>query len=308
MQTQLPKPRDAVDSTANSNSDLRLDRHAAARPFRKRVGADEVSGRIQVGDNPSPMILALSPCRSGSTALLRGFAHAGLDAYYQPIKNILRWRLVGGEQTWSVPQGGEQPIYVKETLGPYTPQESTLDPVATLLRAGYPSERLKVLITMRDPYETWASWRKTWGARTALDLFVAAYRQPRSIRERAAAAEIPVVHMAYEQYRTNGAESVLEAVKRGLGVAYAGAVADWSDDPGFAAEGSRLIQRIDPPEFHTEGTLDRAKATSAIGYVSRGDRVQALPDAERNAIVEAGIENDYAHWLQLAEADYARWC
>src|SRR5438270_13871686 len=101
-----------------------------------QVANQDVLRHIQVED-PShiPLIvLAIAPCRSGTTASLRVYAESGILAYSQPIKGILRHLAKGKPAgrlcTWRIP--AEDYLYIKETSGPFNEQESTLDPLRVI--------------------------------------------------------------------------------------------------------------------------------------------------------------------------------
>jgi len=84
------------------------------------VSLQQLINSIQIDpDKVSPIILSVSPCRSGSTVLLRVFGSSGIQAHYQPIKNTLRWLVQAQEFQWTLPYIPNQKIFIKETLGPF---------------------------------------------------------------------------------------------------------------------------------------------------------------------------------------------
>ena len=67
--------------------------------------------------------------------LLRVFGAAGIQAHYQELKNIFRWRMQAEEFSWDFPNRNGI-VYLKETLGPYTLAEARFNPLDVLLQAG----------------------------------------------------------------------------------------------------------------------------------------------------------------------------
>lgn len=77
-------------------------------------------------------------CRVGSTALTNLFGVAGMPSYFQPVKVVLRHRLLGNVgEPWAAPTAAEQPhIFSKEMGGPYVLAESLFLPLQPLIEAG----------------------------------------------------------------------------------------------------------------------------------------------------------------------------
>lgn len=69
--------------------------------------------------------------------MLRVFGYDGFAAFYQPIRNALRWRLLGAHRPWQPPCVAS-PIFIKETFGPFHSAEVSFDPLAQLIGAGVP--------------------------------------------------------------------------------------------------------------------------------------------------------------------------
>src|SRR5437899_3555435 len=134
-----------------------------------REVADSVASSVrELGQKNLPeLVVAWGKCRVGSTSLARNFGMAGIPSYYQPVKNLLRYRLLGLEPPlWQIPDGRQHPVvFIKETGGPYRVAESFFNPLPCLLEAGFPKHKLHVLVLERDPYKTFASWLQHWAAR-----------------------------------------------------------------------------------------------------------------------------------------------
>lgn len=94
------------------------------------------------------------PARTGSTALLFLLAsHHEIDrAYFQPIKSILRKKL-----TDFIIHKEDQLVCMKEVFGSLYKEEN-YDPIAILLEAGIPPEKITWLCLLREPVQAFTSW------------------------------------------------------------------------------------------------------------------------------------------------------
>ncbi|NOR51464.1 MAG: hypothetical protein GQ470_02490, partial [Gammaproteobacteria bacterium] len=138
------------------------------------IDADELAACLSLDTlaDDSRIILSISPCRSGSTVILRAFGALGVESHLQPLKNLLRWRSLGKRHCWQPRDNALKLIYIKETLGPFTEAETRFDPLSLLLATGISAERVSLLVLGRLPLETWASWRLWWPERTSIELFI----------------------------------------------------------------------------------------------------------------------------------------
>ena len=162
-----------------------------------------VVDRTLVGD-PAELpriVLALGPCRSGSTSLVMAAAAAGVASYMQPLKVVLRCLISGVESSWRVPTRPPRSIFVKETLGPCLRAEVEFDPLAALIEAGVPPEAIHLVVVGREPLSAWSSWAQWWGEGTSLDLFAAAWRATERARKSAEELNIAVDTFVYEAIR-----------------------------------------------------------------------------------------------------------
>lgn len=128
----------------------------------------EILERIVVNPESCPEILLLvGPSRSGTSAFCQLFSQL-VSAYYQPVKSILR----NGGPNFSLDEGGK--IFIKETIGPWRTEECEFDPLALLLAAGVPREKIRLAVILRDPVDTFSSWKDSF-ENTSLDKFFLAY-------------------------------------------------------------------------------------------------------------------------------------
>jgi len=274
----------------------------------------EIVDRIDVGDpeRVSRVILSVSPCRSGTTVFLRVFGYAGIESHYQELKNVLRWRLHGKDTVWQIPQRPGDTIYLKETIGPHTEIESRFNPLDVLLEAGFPPEKLHVVILGRAPSSTWSSWYEWWGeGATTVENFILAYTTVERVRRQAEQQGIPLTVLVYEAIRDNGAETVVKGLFKRLDVPYsATAVGGWRNLPAFGAPGSNVILPARPPSYHSWGREDsspylhaRAEKSAGLAYFSREKRMCDLRADDVGKIAAAGLAEIYEEWRAACERD-----
>ncbi len=275
--------------------------------YQKRaVSPVEIVRQIQVG-NPEQvarLVLAVSPCRSGTTILLRVFSAVGIESHYQQIKNILRWRLQGGEIMWQVPQGRDRIAFLKETLGPYTEAESTLNPLDALLRAGFPRDRLHIVIVGRAPLSTWASWNEWWGELTSVDKLILAYQTTERIAKQADQQQIARTTYVYEALRDNPAEVVVGNWFARIGAPYAPiAVKGWQTLPPFESPESRIVMPDEPPIFmkHVPNIHDPVMTATRLSYHAREASIANLAAEDIRSIQKAGLADVYEKWRKACE-------
>lgn len=201
---------------------------------------------------PDRVLLLVCPCRSGSTILLRAFGHAGVPAYFQPIKNARRWRYEGQEHPWYPPANIEdRAIFMKETFGPFHFEETTYDPLAELLASNLPADRIALVVLLRDPAAVWASWRYYWEGRTSPEVFAQSWAACQRCVETASTAGVPSYAMFYEDL-CQSPQAELSALFAVMGREFPlDALEGWDRKPGFGAEGSGVVLPNEPEAFLT---------------------------------------------------------
>ncbi|AVL51720.1 sulfotransferase family protein [Roseobacter denitrificans] len=248
---------------------------------------------------PERVLLLVCPCRSGSTILLRAFGHAGLPAYFQPIKNACRWRYEGQEHPWSPPVcSKDHAIFMKETFGPFHLEETTYDPLSELLATNLSADRIALVVLLRDPAAVWASWRYYWAQRTSYEVFAQAWAACQRSVQRASMARVPAYALSYDDLCRNPAFE-LSALFAAIGREFpSDALKGWDRKPGFGAAGSGVMLPNEPQAFLTPKahepviratgirpmkpagviTLQERERLSALGVFERYDALStALP-------------------------------
>lgn len=127
----------------------------------------------------------ISPCRSGSTAFMRSMAQKpDVHCFFQPIKEGVRegkspnYNIFDGTHP-AFAQHPEKIFFIKETFGHAFHGECCFE--------AFPNQeavvRSRSIFLLRDPVETWSSWKKLkaagkkgWEGVCDLNLFKAAYQ------------------------------------------------------------------------------------------------------------------------------------
>ena len=240
---------------------------------------------------PDRVLLLVCPCRSGSTILLRAFGHAGLPAYFQPIKNARRWQYEGHDRPWYPPDvAHDQAIFLKETFGPFHREETSYDPLAELLGSNLPAERIALVVLLRDPAAVWASWRHYWEGRTSPDVFAQAWAAPQRCVETASAAGVPSYAMLYEDLCQHP-QAELSALFARMGRVFPlDALEDWDRKPGFGAAGSGVFMPDEPEAFLTPQAHEPMIRATGIRPMKPVGTISA---PERQMLTKLGVFERY---------------
>jgi hypothetical protein len=152
-----------------------------------------------------PMLYcAWGKCRVGSTPLTNLFGVAGMPSYYQPLKANLRDALADRPGTpWIVPSAMDQPhIFSKETAGPYVLAESLFMPLRSLIEAGYPPDKLHLIMLDRDPASSLASWLDKWSDRAPESTLPRSMRLGSKATPGGKASRLPITSMKRAKRRS----------------------------------------------------------------------------------------------------------
>jgi len=118
---------------------------------------NKIAKKTNINDEIKNVIVGIGPTRSGTTLFLRIFAEFGIHSWYQPFKAILRGFVHDNEVDFTIENADFDTIFIKETLGPYTYNEASLNSIKVLLKAGVDREKIKLITLVREPYSTVAS-------------------------------------------------------------------------------------------------------------------------------------------------------
>ena len=273
---------------------------------RVRVPISEVIARIDIGDphRIPKIILGVAPARSGSTVLMRVFGASGVEAHFQQLKNILRWLMQGEEFSFVLPQSPDRTLFLKETLGPYSIQEATFNPLTVLLEAGYPPEKLLFCVIGRHPFSTWASWKHWFGQNTSLDLFAAAGQTIENMRQHAMHSGLPTTTLVYEILNEHPPKTVINKFLTRLGILFTPiSCTGWENLAAFGRPGSNIILPEEPKVFVVPHVHDRASTTPELIFYPSEKTILDLPQEERDWIAASGAFSIYEGWLAACRRD-----
>lgn len=271
---------------------MRLEDH------RSEHTAAHVATRVAFDPKFAPrIILAVSPCRSGSTVLLRAFGGIGVESHFQQLKNLLRWSLLGQDQSWTIPSSAGPDLLMKETIGPFTEAECAFNPLQVMLDVGFPTEKLHVVTLGRAPLITWASWYGFWPDRAPMANMIKAFVTTNQIQEQARVLGIASTCLVFEAFRDNAPEAVFRSLFQRLGLVYSPlAIQGWDASPGFGAPGSNIVLPVEPDRFITPGIHDRVKNASQFAYTANERALSDIKPTDRDAIVSSRLPAIYESW------------
>jgi hypothetical protein len=288
-------------AAALENEPLPPDDKYQTRTVTLRQLTDEVASRLSgslrsrsAADLPL-LFCSWGKCRVGSTALTNLFGIAGMPALYQPVKTMARHRLVGSEpQPWVPPEASAHPhIFSKEMAGPYLAVETIFNPLEMMMAAGYPAEKLHLVVVDREPYASLSSWVARWPDRVPrarlVEHFVLSSLQIRRMRSYARQNRIAVTHYVYEASRRP--LEAIAALFRRLGISqrfHPGVVRDWNERGALSSTQSAVIFPEEPPVYVVPGLH-----SSETQYSYKPRDSGNLTDAERRLVAALGLPELY---------------
>jgi hypothetical protein len=231
--------------------------------------------------------------RVGSTALANLFGVAGLPSFYQPVKAVMRQCLKGEPGVPLVPHDVAEHahIFAKETAGPYMLAECIIIPFQALLEAGYPADRLSLIILDREPASSLASWINKLSCRVPETLLVRHYvlaaLNAVRVENYLARMGVPVTHYVHEASKEPIESARALFARLGLGGCFtAEAVTDWT---GMGAElkEAKVVFPTEPKIYDVPGL--HASSGTAYRYHAGG----ALKDEYAELIARFGISAIY---------------
>ncbi len=255
-------------------------------------------------DTTSSLILSISPCRSGSTILLRVFSASGIQSYFQPLKNTLRWLLQDELYFWQIPQFPICRIFLKETLGPFTQAESQFNPLQLLLEIGFPIDKLYVIILGREPLITWNSWTRYWQGKTDISHLIDAYLTTEQVRQQVATLGIPSTCLVYDIFGHNTTSTVFRKLFQRLNLPYtAQTIQGWEQLPTLGAANSNIILPKEPELFITPGIHASVERATAFVYNQRQISSNQLKAEDMVMMNDSGIMEIYQIWVKQCEEE-----
>lgn len=308
--SELERVLEWVDNDDRRLADLTLE--ADGRFQTRRVRASQLGAEVAAVLRPAfqrrrpdafpRLIYGAGRARGGSTSLANVFGVAGVPAYYQPLKSMLRHALTGARaKAWA--PGGVECLFAKETFGPYSLAECLFLPVDVLLDAGYPTSRIHVILFDREPMAALASWLARWGSRVHEEVLVAhfliATHNARRVARRARSAGVRVTHYVHELSKVPELGiSRLFAVIGETRRFTPGCVHDWGALGDMAANRSGVIFPPEPDIFHVPG-LHSADGS----YRFRSGPLSDAASRYRGLLLAYGLDGLYRASVRQSMAD-----
>jgi hypothetical protein len=231
-------------------------------------------------------VIGWGRCRVGSTAITNLFGVAGVPAYYQPVKTIARFVLTGGRGAPFPVPTREHAIFAKEMAGPYVPYEALFNPVGCLLAAGWPADRLHLLVLDRAPRDSLDSWMAKWeekiGRERVVENYLLSTLNYGRMRSFAAAEGVAVTHFPYEASRRP--EATVSRLFDRLGIAdrYSDRIlTGWGEAGDLNSDHAMVRYPVEPGPYVVPGLHG-----SADEYRYRPRRVELL-SAEELAVADS---------------------
>ena len=250
----------------------------------------------------SPLIvIGWGKCRVGSTALTNLFGISGVPAYYQPVKTILRYHLLGGRgRPWHLPDGADV-VFAKEMAGPYVICEALFNPVRCLVDAGYPPERIHLLVLERDPEEALASWLDKWSHRVAPERLVRTFvlSSLNAGRMHAYAERAGVERTSFPYEASREPELTVPRLLARLGAEYRPEILeDWGATGRLESADSAIVFPEEPEPYAMPGLHGSGDA-----YRYRTRPTDSLTDEHRALIREHGLDDLHRRSLEACARD-----
>ncbi|WP_035466641.1 hypothetical protein [Burkholderia sp. WSM2232] len=213
--------------------------------------------KMRESDFPEAFI-AWGKCRVGSTALTNLFGMAGLDAYYQPVKTVLRHIAYGSVgEPWSLPNP-VSPVFAKEMAGPYLLAECLYNPIEILLKSGYPAKKLKLIIVDREPVRSLDSWINKWSSKLDIERLALNYSSSalNAVRVESYAVRNGVDTLYYVYEASKQPDVAIPALFQALGIGqrFTNDVIDnWGARGALNSEHAKVRFPVEPPPFVVPG-------------------------------------------------------
>lgn len=251
------------------------------------------------------LICGWGKSRVGSTALSNIFGMAGLPSYYQPLKAMMRNRLNDIRKApWCPPPASlHAHLFSKETAGPYLLAECLFIPQKMLIEAGYPPDKLHLLLLDRQPVDCLNSWFTRLSGRISRERLlrhhVLAALNVARVEGYAQRQGIPVTHYVHEACQDAVASARALFQRLGLGDRFSESeVTDWEDAGDLDSDRAKVIYPDEPSVFAVPG-LHGAET----GYRFQKHAVTPLGDDVMDILVRCGLLESYQRSVSACVRD-----
>ncbi|MDR3573388.1 MAG: hypothetical protein P4L50_05995 [Anaerolineaceae bacterium] len=268
--------------------------------------------KLEISCSAKKSVIILSPCRSGSTALLNAFVMAGWDGIFQPVKTALRRHFVQDNTPVRINASGAL-FAIKESLGPYNPAEIYYDPLRVLQEKGLTTPETHLVVLLRKPEDCLLSWIKGFGRSHIPDfrptLFSDAYAATLEAYYNAVEKSIPVSAICCQDLTNVNA---LSALMVEIGEPFRREMTDWTQSSKYQENEFGFEKPVEPEIFRVKGLLDSVRfgvglartsqtAHNVTSEISRETSdVANLPRARETYEAFRMLRFDFEHSTRLA--------
>jgi len=248
---------------------------------------------LELSNNPDHTLIILSPCRSGSTALLNAFAMAGYSSFFQPIKTSIR-RMMVGDRTPVKIDVKTQILVIKEALGPYFSSEIHYSPI-NILKSKLNLNAISLVALLREPDACLSSWEsafsKGMNSNERVDLFNDAYQV---VVETYAWAKSEGIKTAAIRLEDLSNREILIAALNDINIPFQEEMMDWTKSKYYTPKTYGFQKAKEPEEFQVKGLLDKVKNGLSLSISNQ--------DTSHNQRIAAVKRSD----ISVAHSNYAQ--
>jgi len=267
----------------------------------------EIAARVRFSGELPRIIIGIGPSRSGTTLFARMFAEAGIDAWYQPLKAILRGYLHNNDVRLEISKTDR--LFIKEALGAYTKNEASFDPIEVFMEAGLPASHIALLSLVREPFATATSIVEHFSPfkerEDLVDIFILCYYSIQRIAQRASSLGIKHLPFVYEAWRDNVPLDVAKKVFDYFDITLDTPLSlDWRPITSLQTELEHLHWLPEPPQYynHTDFFKKVRNTPGAKYYRKSSDEIRRhLSNNELERIEQSGVLDIYDEFRRRCE-------
>lgn len=272
------------------------------------ISNEQIAARVHLKGQCPEIVVAVGPCRSGTTVFLRMFGQSGIQSWYQPLKSILRGYLHHNDIHFTIPE--TKRLFIKETLGAYIKNEVLYDPIEVLLLAGVPKEKIHLLSVIREPYATISSWIEHFSPfserEDLVEIGLLSYDSICHIKRNAESLGIHSTTFVYESWRDHAPLLVTHKLFDKLNMPFSSAaLSNWKALNSLTSRESNIFMLYEPPFYHYKDFFVEVKRSTGLAYYPKPlDVITRYLSPERIAQIEQSHAlKIYEELINVSERD-----
>lgn len=269
----------------------------------------KVAARTHINKDIKFVIIGIGPIRSGTTLFLRIFAETGIHSWYQPFKAILRGYLHNNVVELIIDKQESGIIFIKETLGPYTQNEVSLNSIDVLLKAGIEKEKIILLNLVREPFSTLASsivhFTKFKERENISDIILNCYDSILKIDQYAKNKAIKTISFVYDAWNNNNSLEILEKLFLKMDLPFAREkLMNWKTLESLV-DNPFIHNLFEPAIYHHTDFSNKVKNYRNVSYSSgvEDDIKNILTPSQIEQIKNSRAPEIYNHFRKQTEID-----